>query len=209
MITLLLVDIQNDFLPGGALAVPNGDEVVAVANHAMDLAAHVVATQDWHPADHGSFASQHDGIEFGESFHLDGLPQIAWPDHCVEGSRGAEFAEQLNVNRIEFIARKGTDKQVDSYSGFFDNGERRATCLNSYLLSIGSKEILVMGLATDYCVKFTVLDALRLGYRTHVALDGCRGVDLIPGDTERAICEMRLAGAHIVDSFSEVLKRPI
>lgn len=199
MQVLLLSDIQNDFLPGGALAVPEGDRVIDVANRAMERAEHVVAIQDWHPPDHGSFASQHPGVEVGDTFLLQGLSQIAWPDHCVQGTHGAEFAEALHQDRIEFVARKGTRRDVDSYSGFFDNAHLHSTGLHDYLKSIGATELTVMGLATDYCVKFTVLDAIHLGYRTRVLLAGCRGVNLHPGDVDEAIEAMRQAGAVIVD----------
>ena len=199
MHALLLIDIQNDFLPGGALAVSGGDQVIAVANRAIESAEHVVATQDWHPADHGSFASQHDGVEVGQLFELDGLSQIAWPDHCVQGTRGAEFADQLQTNKIAHIAQKGTDRNIDSYSGFFDNDHRQSTGLDDYLKSTGIDQLTVMGLATDYCVMFTVLDALQLGYPTRVLLEGCRGVYLNPGDIDKAVQRMRSAGADIIE----------
>jgi nicotinamidase/pyrazinamidase len=194
---LLLIDLQNDFLSGGALAVPDGDSVIGVANRAMDLADHVVATQDWHPPDHGSFARVQ-GVEVGQLFQLDGLPQLGWPDHCVQGTPGAELAAGLHLEKVDQIVKKGTDRMIDSYSGFFDNGHRHATGLDEYLKSVGVTELSVMGLATDYCVKFTVLDAQRLGYPTRVLLDGCRGVDLSEGDVAAAIAEMRRAGAVIV-----------
>ena len=198
MNVLLLVDIQNDFLPpAGAMAVPEGDQIIAVANAASEAAEHVVATQDWHPADHGSFASQHEGVEIGQVFQLDGLPQIGWPDHCIQDSRGADFAAALHTDKIDHVTRKGTDRRIDSYSGFFDNGHRKATDLHDYLQSVGASELTVMGLATDYCVKFTVLDALELGYRVNVVLAGCRGVELNPGDVQRAIAELESAGATV------------
>lgn len=201
MHALLLIDIQHDFLPGGALGVPEGDQVIQVANAAMARAEHVVATQDWHPPDHGSFASQHPGVAIGESFLLDGLPQIAWPDHCVQGTHGAEFPVALHTASIRYVARKGTDRSIDSYSGFFDNGHRQTTGLNDYLMSQGIRELTIMGLATDYCVKSTVLDAIELGYLTRVLLDGCRGVDLRSGDVEAAVAAMQGAGAEIVTSW--------
>lgn len=205
MRALLLIDLQNDFLPGGSLAVPDGNRVIPVANQAMESAELVVATQDWHPADHGSFASQHDGVSIGDSFSLDGLPQIAWPDHCVQGSVGAEFADALNQSCLDHVTQKGTDRMIDSYSGFFDNEHRRATDLHDYLQSAGIDELTVMGLATDYCVKFTVLDALQLGYRTRVLLAGCRGVNLNAGEVDRAIEHMRAAGATIVPVNSQTV----
>jgi nicotinamidase/pyrazinamidase len=130
---LVLIDIQNDFLPGGALAVPRGDEVVPVANRVQPAFELVVATQDWHPAGHGSFASTRPGRKPGELAELAGLPQVLWPDHCVQGSRGAEFAAALQMNRVEAIFRKGTDPAIDSYSGFFDNGHRKSTGMGDYL----------------------------------------------------------------------------
>jgi nicotinamidase/pyrazinamidase len=197
MKALLLVDIQNDFLPGGALAVPNGDQVVPVANRLLPDYELVVATQDWHPADHGSFASQHPGHQAGEWVELDGLQQILWPDHCVQGTAGAEFASSLNVAGIHHVVRKGTDPRVDSYSGFFDNGHRKATGLEHFLRDRGVDEIHVLGLATDYCVKFTVLDALKLEFAVVVIAEGVRGVELKPGDCQRALDAMRAAGAEV------------
>jgi nicotinamidase/pyrazinamidase len=197
MKALLLIDIQNDFLPGGALAVANGDEVVPVANRLMPDYQLVVATQDWHPANHGSFASQHPGRRAGEVMQLDGLDQILWPDHCVQGTHGAGFAPGLNTAGIHHIVQKGTDRSIDSYSGFFDNARRKATGLEHYLLSQGVDEVHIMGLATDYCVKFTALDAVSLGFRTTVLSEGVRGVELNPGDSRRAMEEMRAAGIII------------
>ena len=197
MHALILVDIQNDFLPGGALAVPRGDEVVPVANRLMGQFELVVATQDWHPADHRSFASQHPGRAVGDEIELNGLPQTLWPDHCVQGSPGAELAPKLDARRIAHVVRKGLDREIDSYSGFFDNGRRKATGLDDYLKRRGAADLTIIGLATDYCVKFTVLDALRLGYRVTVDLAGVCGVELRAGDCERALAELRAAGASI------------
>jgi len=200
MQVLLLVDIQNDFVPGGALAVPDGDQVISVANALIPRFELVVATKDWHPADHGSFASQHPNNKVGDMIDLHGLQQILWPDHCVQNTAGAEFVETLETDDIARVFFKGTDAHIDSYSGIFDNGRRKATGLGEYLRKSGFRDVHVVGLATDYCVKFTVLDALDLGFRVHVIEDGCRGVDLNPGDSATAIEEMRRAGAHIVRS---------
>jgi nicotinamidase/pyrazinamidase len=199
MDALLLVDIQNDFLPTGALPVPEGDRVIAVANRLMPRFKQVIATQDWHPADHGSFAANHAGKKPGDVITLDGLPQILWPVHCVQGTRGAEFAPGLEVGRITHVVRKGTDAGIDSYSGFFDNGHRKATGLHAYLQSQGVRELCVMGLATDYCVKFTALDARQLGYDVVLELKGCRGVNLKAGDVEAAVAEMVRAGVRVVE----------
>lgn len=205
MKTLVLVDIQNDFVPGGALAVPSGDEVVAVANRLLSHFDLVVATQDWHPAQHGSFASQHAGHDVGEVIELDGLPQVLWPDHCVQRSWGAELVEELHTDGIHHVVQKGTDMAIDSYSGFFDNGHRQATGLSALLRERHAGPLYVMGLATDYCVQFTALDAIREGFETFLIQDGCRGVNLHPGDVEAALESMRGAGVTLVTS-AEVLE---
>lgn len=197
MKALILVDIQNDFVPSGALAVPAGDEVVGFANKIMDGYDLVVATQDWHPANHKSFASQHGDMNVGDVVELDGLDQVLWPDHCIEGSEGAEFVGSLNKERIDKVIQKGMNVMIDSYSGFFDNGQRYTTGLGDYLKEKQVGEIAVMGLATDYCVKFTALDAAKLGFKTTLLLQGCRGVELNPGDCEKAIEEMKQAGVTI------------
>jgi len=159
MRALILVDIQNDFLPGGSLAVPDGDAVVPVANAVKGRFDLVVATQDWHPAEHGSFASSHPGTKPGETGELVGLPQVFWPDHCVQGSDGARLHRDLDLHAVT-IFRKGTDPEIDSYSAFFDNAHRKATGLGDYLNSQGVTDVFILGLATDYCVKFTALDSV-------------------------------------------------
>lgn len=198
MKALLLIDIQTDFLPGGALAVPQGDEVVPVANRLMADFPLVVATQDWHPADHASFASQHQGKQIGDLVQLEGRDQILWPDHCVQGTYGAELAPGLDLARVNHVVQKGTDPRIDSYSGFFDNARLKATGLEEYLRAQGVDEVHLVGLATDYCVKFTALDAIDLGFRTVVHRKGVRGVELKPGNCDRAIDELRAAGVAIV-----------
>jgi nicotinamidase/pyrazinamidase len=201
MRALILVDIQNDFLPGGALAVARGDEVIPVANRVSPRFELVVATQDWHPRDHGSFAANHPGKKVGDVIDLNGLPQVLWPVHCVQGSRGAEFGPALDVSRVSRVIRKGADPAIDSYSGFFDNGYRKSTGLADYLRERRVDEVFVMGLATDYCVKFTALDAVqRAGLRASLIEDGCRGVNLRPDDSDAAIAAMRGAGVGIVRS---------
>jgi nicotinamidase/pyrazinamidase len=198
MKALILVDIQNDFLPGGALAVPNGDAVVPVANRLMPDYDLVVATQDWHPADHQSFASQHAGRSVGDVITVDGLDQLLWPDHCVQGTPGAEFPAALNTEGIDHVIRKGTDRSIDSYSGFFDNDHRKATGLGDLLRQKGVTAVDVMGLATDYCVKFTALDAVQHGFEVQLLVEGVRGVELASGDCDAAIIRMREAGVQIV-----------
>jgi nicotinamidase/pyrazinamidase len=204
---LLLVDIQNDFLPGGALAVPRGDEVIDVANRLMQRFALVVASQDWHPPDHGSFASNHARRRPGDLIDLDGLEQVLWPDHCVQGTAGAELASGLELDRVARVFRKGTDPAVDSYSAFFDNAQRRSTGLGAYLETRGVDELYVLGLATDYCVKFTGLDAVRLGLLTTVIEDGCRAVERLPGDGERALRDLERAGVRRARSRDLLARR--
>lgn len=206
MNALILVDIQNDFVPGGPLAVPEGDAIVPLVNRLQRHFDLVVATQDWHPADHGSFAANHPGRRPAEVIDLQGLSQILWPLHCVQGTPGADFALGLNRESWDRVFVKGTDPAIDSYSGFFDNGHRQATGLGDYLRGKGVTDLYVVGLATDYCVKFTALDALQLGFRVHLIEDACRGVNLQPGDVDRAIAEMRGAGVAITQA-AELLDR--
>lgn len=200
MKALILVDIQNDFCPGGALAVHEGNQVVPVANELMDQFDLVVATQDWHPANHGSFAANHLWRRPGQVIDLNGLQQVLWPIHCVQESFGAEFVPSLSADKIDKIFVKGTDPEIDSYSGFYDNGHRKSTGLGDYLKGEGVEEVYVMGLATDYCVKFTALDAVGLGFKTYLVEDGCRGVNLSEGDTEQAIADMRSGGVVVTHS---------
>lgn len=200
MNVLVLVDIQNDFCPGGALAVPDGDAVVSVANALMGRLPLVVATQDFHPPQHGSFAANHPGKKPFEQIDLHGLPQVLWPVHCVQGTPGADFHPRLLSQRITRVFPKGTDATVDSYSGFFDNGKRKGTGLAEYLREQGASLLIVVGLATDYCVRATVLDAVQLGFQVDLVSDGCRAVNLAPGDGDRAVAEMAAVGARIISS---------
>jgi nicotinamidase/pyrazinamidase len=205
MKALILVDIQNDFLPGGALAVPEGDKIIPVANQLQSIFPIVVATQDWHPANHGSFAANHPGKKVFDQVELNGLPQTLWPVHCVQNTRGAELAGTLHRGQIEKIFPKGTDAEIDSYSGFFDNGHRKSTGLGDWLKTEGVTEVFVCGLATDYCVKFTALDAVELGFKTHLIPDASRGVNLRPNDVMNAIAEIKRAGVGTVRS-GDILK---
>jgi nicotinamidase/pyrazinamidase len=202
MNALILVDIQNDFVPGGALPVPEGDRIVPIVNDlqakgAFDL---IVATQDWHPADHGSFAVSHPGRKVYEVIDLNGLPQVLWPVHCVRDTPGAAFVPGFDTKKLAKVFQKGTDPAIDSYSGFFDNGHRKATGLGDYLKQTGVTDVHVCGLATDYCVKFTALDARQLGFRTFLIEDASRGVNVKPGDVNRAVEEMKAAGVTVVTS---------
>ena len=197
MKALIVVDIQNDFLPDGTLPVQHGDEVIFVANRIMEGFDLVVGTQDWHPSDHGSFASRYPGKQPGDQIELAGLSQILWPPHCIQGSHGADFPAELDSRRFARVFRKGTDPEIDSYSGFYDNGRRKSTGLAEYLREQGITENYILGLATDYCVKFTALDSVRERFSTHVLVEGCRGVELHTGDIDRALDEMRNAGVWI------------
>ncbi|BCG09818.1 MULTISPECIES: bifunctional nicotinamidase/pyrazinamidase [Buttiauxella] len=198
---LLLVDLQNDFCAGGALAVPEGDSTIDIANTLISYCKAkgdaVVATQDWHPTNHGSFASVQRTEPFSQG-KLDGLRQTWWPDHCVQNSEGAKLHPLLNTDEIEAVFQKGENPQIDSYSAFFDNGHRQKTQLDDWLYRNEIKQLVVIGLATDYCVKFTVLDALSLGYEVTVITDGCRAVNLHPQDGLRAYQDMSAAGATLM-----------
>jgi len=200
MNALIIVDLQNDFLPGGALAVPHGNEVIPLANELQQRFELVLATQDWHPPNHGSFAANHRGKKPGDRIMLDGIEQILWPVHCVQNTNGAEFAPSFDTSRIAHIFHKGIDPKIDSYSTFFDNAHRRETGLADYLKKRAINEIYLMGLALDYCVKYSTLDARQLGLNTYVIVDGCRGIELEAGDIERAIDEMKRVGAVLLQS---------
>ncbi|MBP9206899.1 MAG: bifunctional nicotinamidase/pyrazinamidase [Kofleriaceae bacterium] len=195
---LIWVDLQPDFCPGGALPVADGDTTIAVANQVAAGFDLVVATQDWHPLDHGSFAANQPGTTPGQVIDLHGLPQVLWPVHCVQGTAGAALHPGLDQHRLAAVFQKGTDPRVDSYSGFFDNGRRGDTGLTAWLRARGVREVTVLGLATDYCVKFTALDAVEQGFTTRLVAAGCRAVDLQPGDGARALAELAAAGVAIV-----------
>jgi nicotinamidase/pyrazinamidase len=202
MKALILVDLQNDFLPGGALPVPEGDAVIPIANALATKFPLVVATQDWHPPAHESFATNHPGKKPGDLIELHGLPQTLWPVHCVQKTRGADFAPNLDREGIARVFTKGEDPATDSYSGFYDNARRHSTGLAEWLRARGVTEVFIAGLATDYCVRATALDAVSEGFRTRVIADACRGVNLRREDSHRAVEEMRGAGVAITDSIA-------
>ena len=177
MKALLLIDVQPDFMPGGALPVAGGDEILPLLNQLQPRFDLVVATQDWHPAGHQSFASSHPGRAAFDQIDLHGLPQVLWPDHCVQGTLGAVLHPALHTSRIEAIFRKGTNPEIDSYSAFFDNGHRKSTGLADYLRGRGITAVYVAGLAADYCVYFSALDALREGFTTFLIEDATRAID--------------------------------
>jgi nicotinamidase/pyrazinamidase len=199
---LIIVDLQPDFLPGGPLGVNDGEQIIPIV---LDLMPHfdlVVATQDWHPPDHGSFAANHPGRSPGELIDLDGLTQILWPVHAVQDTPGAQLVPQLRQRELAAIFRKGTERNIDSYSGFFDNGKRKPTGLGDWLRERGVTAVSVCGLALDYCVKFTTLDALELGFEATLIRDATRAVNLAPDDGERALAEIRARDGMVVDSGS-------
>ncbi len=200
MRALILVDLQNDFLPGGALPVPEGEAVVPIANVVQQLFPLVVATQDWHPQNHGSFAANHPGKHVYDEIDLNGLRQTLWPVHCVQNTRGAEFSAAFNRQRIQKVFQKGVDPLIDSYSGFYDNAHRRSTGMGEWLKAQNVTHVFIAGLATDYCVSFTAFDALSLGFKVSVIADGCRGVNVRPGDVEQAIIRMKAAGVETLQS---------
>lgn len=196
MKALIIVDVQNDFLEGGSLAVANGNEVIPIINNLQNDFELIVATQDWHPANHKSFAANHlDKKEF-EVIDLNGLQQVLWPMHCVQGSFGAEFHEELNSNKIEAIFRKGMDAEIDSYSGFFDNGKRKNTGLFGYLKDRNVSEVFVCGLAADYCVQFTANDALDLDFKTTIIDVATKPID--GGNWEEIKINFKSKGGNII-----------
>ncbi|GAB1438487.1 bifunctional nicotinamidase/pyrazinamidase [Providencia sp.] len=198
---LLLVDLQNDFCTGGTLAVNESELVIDAANKAIEICQQkqiaIIASQDWHPANHLSFAAN-SGTQIGDIGQLNGLAQVWWPIHCVQGEHGAQFHPALNQQAICEVFTKGENPQVDSYSAFFDNDRVSQTRLHAWLKTQQISHLIIMGIATDYCVKFTVLDALKLGYRVDVLTDGCRGVNLAPEDSQNALQEMKEQGANLI-----------
>ncbi len=192
---LLVIDVQNDFCPGGALAVPRGDEVVPVINRLAERFAHTVLTQDWHPRGHGSFASAHRGRQPFETIELAYGAQTLWPDHCVQETAGAAFHRDLRVPKAELVVRKGFRAPIDSYSAFFENDKRTATGLTGYLRERGFTRVFLVGLATDFCVQYSAVDARRQGFAAVLIEDGCRGIDL-DGSLAAAMASMTAAGVE-------------
>lgn len=200
MNALIIVDVQNDFMPSGALAVKDGDKIVPIINDLQSKFDFIVATQDWHPQDHGSFAANHEGKKVGEFIDLNGVIQILWPVHCVQGTFGAEFHQGLKKQNWKGVFQKGTNPLVDSYSGFFDNNKMGDTGLSLFLKKHHVTDVYICGLATDYCVKFTVLDALEEGFNTFLVADATKAVNLNPEDNDLALKEMKEKGATVVES---------
>jgi nicotinamidase/pyrazinamidase len=198
MNALIIVDIQNDFIPGGALPVSGGDEVIPIINELQSSFSLIVATQDWHPAHHKSFASSHPDKKIFEKIFLHGLDQVLWPDHCVQGTSGAELHNSLNLNRVEAIFRKGMDPDIDSYSGFYDNGYRKSTGLAGYLRERKIRKVYIAGLASDYCVFYTAKDALKENFETYLIEDASRAID--KEGFERTKEEILTLGGQIINT---------
>ncbi len=194
---LVVIDVQNDFCPGGSLAVAGGDEIVPLVNEMIGRFEHVVLTQDWHPAGHSSFASQHPGKQPFETVKMPYGDQTLWPEHCMQGTSGADFHEALEWTKAEIVIRKGFRTAIDSYSAFFENDRKTPTGLGGYLKERGIGSITLVGLATDFCVAYSALDAAKLGFETTVRLDACRAIDL-GGSLEVMIGKMRDAGVRLV-----------
>jgi nicotinamidase/pyrazinamidase len=200
MKALLLIDIQVDFLPGGTLAVPEGDQIISLVNKLQEQFDLVVATQDWHPETHKSFASNHSGKKPFEMIELQGMEQVLWPDHCIQGSLGAEFSENLSMLKVEAIFRKGMNPEIDSYSGFYDNGHQKSTGLANYLRGKNVTEVYLCGLAGDFCVYFSAKDALLEGFKTYLIEDATRSIDL--KGFELAKIDIIKCGGSIINSNS-------
>lgn len=217
MKVLILVDIQNDFCPGGSLAVPEGDQVVPVANTLMKSGTFdlVIATKDWHPADHISFADNHQGTAVFQQIEVPSGAQTLWPRHCVQGSRGAELHPHLDTGRIDYVVEKGTSPSIDSYSGFFDNNHHKETNLREVITREAKRrgghlrdvELSVCGLALDYCVAATARDAATLGFKTEVVIDACRAVNITPGDDVRTLRDLTALGVGVVMSDTLIPER--
>ncbi len=200
MKALIVVDMQNDFMPGGALGVPGADQLVPLINQLILAFPYSIATQDWHPPKHISFASNHPGKKSGDSISVSDLPQMLWPVHCVQNTRGAEFVAGLDTSRFSAIFHKGTDAEIDSYSTFFDNARLKETGLSAYLRKAEVQDLYFAGVATDYCVLYSVLDALDQGFTATVIMDACLGIDLQPGDIDKSLAAMAASGARLITS---------
>ncbi len=199
MKALLIVDVQNDFCPGGSLEVPEGDRIVPVINRLIEKFDHIIQTQDWHPEGHLSFASSHQGKSPYDTVEMDYGTQVLWPDHCVQGSSGADFHPDLNTTKTQVIIRKGFRKSIDSYSTFFENDQKTSTGLTGYLRERGITELYTVGLATDFCVKWSALDGMEQGFNMHIVEDAVQGIDL-NGSLEQAWKELGDAGVGVVSA---------
>jgi nicotinamidase/pyrazinamidase len=197
---LILVDLQNDFCHGGSLAVPDADAIIPLANELQAYFDLIIATKDWHPREHSSFAINHPNSKVGDIVTMNYIKQVLWPIHCVQNTKGSDFHPLLDLSLIEKIVYKGLDTNIDSYSAFFDNAHQRTTGLANYLHEEEVKSIYIIGLATDYCVKYTCLDGVALGFDTYLIEDACRGVELNKGDIEKTLEELRKIGVNVIQS---------
>jgi nicotinamidase/pyrazinamidase len=197
---LLIIDVQNDFCPGGRLAVTDGDKVVPSINQIMRRFYKVIATQDWHPDNHVSFARNHSGTKAYDVIDVGGIRQVLWPVHCVAGTKGAEFHPELNMNSFHLIVRKGTNPNIDSYSAFAENDKKTITGLEGFLKGLDIKQVYVCGLATDYCVLYSAMDARISGFETFIIVDACRGIDEPKGNLEKALNIIKDKGIKIINS---------
>lgn len=195
---LIIVDVQNDFCPSGALPVPEGDKVVPVINKIIDKFDKVVATQDWHPQNHVSFASTHKK-NVGDIIEVDGIKQVLWPEHCVQGSYGAEFHKELDLRKVNLIIRKGVNANIDSYSAFLENDKKTETGLHYWIKGLGIENVYICGLALDYCVYYTACDAIKFGFKTYVILDATRAVDIPEGNKKKVLSHMQSIGVKIIN----------
>ena len=207
MRALIVVDIQNDFCPGGSLAVKDGDQIIPLVNKLMSKFELVVATQDWHPNDHKSMAANNNKKP-GEIIMLHGIEQILWPHHCIQNTNGAAFHRDLDQSKFHKVIQKGMNPEVDSYSGFLDNDYQSPTGLDDYLQEKNVDEVYITGLATDYCVKYTAIDAIDHGYTTYVIKDACRGIDLNPGDIQQSYDDMNAKGVILISSADVLGENP-
>lgn len=197
---LIIIDLQNDFCPGGALPVSQGDKVIPYINKIIYKFDKVVATQDWHPENHISFAKTHNK-NVGDVIQVKGIKQILWPEHCVQGSFGAELHKNLNKNKIDLILRKGTSQNIDSYSAFLENDKKTETGLHYWLKGLGIKQVYFCGLALDYCVYYSACDAVKFGFEVYVILNATRGVDVPKGNIENTISHMKSLGIKIIEKL--------
>jgi len=197
---LIIIDLQNDFCPGGALAVPEGDEIIPVVNKLSGKFKRVIATQDWHPTDHMSFAVNHPGKKEFDVIDYNGMKQVLWPEHCVSGTFGAQFHSDLDINNVDLIIKKGRNPEIDSYSAFKENDKKTLTGLEGYLRNLDIRQTYICGLALDYCVLYSALDSRELGFDTYVIIDGTKGIDSPEGNIDKSLAIMKEKGIKIIES---------
>jgi len=197
---LIIIDLQNDFCPGGALVVPEGDGIIPLINKLSGKFKRVIATQDWHPTDHMSFAVNHPGKKEFDVIDYNGMKQVLWPEHCVSGTFGAQFHSDLDINNVDLIIRKGRNPEIDSYSAFKENDKKTLTGLEGYLRNLDIRQTYICGLALDYCVLYSALDSRELGFDTYVIIDGTKGIDSPEGNIDKSLAIMKEKGIKIIES---------